>query len=173
MDGFLDRIPPEIFVGISLLVFFGLLAYFKVHRRVAAVLDGHAEAIQKRLEEARKLSIAARESAADADFLVTGLSDIRKEKLEQAKLEAELSAKAALADFEAVSERRLQAAKERLVQAEIAASKKIRNQATGIAIEVATEIANANLSKAARSKFADRGIKKISSRFPRQKIRNA
>ncbi|KAK0359893.1 hypothetical protein LTR94_029466, partial [Friedmanniomyces endolithicus] len=75
---------PEIWVGIGLLIFFGILAVVGVPKMVAAQLDAKGAKIQADLDEAARLR-------AEAEAL---LAQIRKEKAEAEAQAAEMMAQA-------------------------------------------------------------------------------
>jgi F-type H+-transporting ATPase subunit b len=80
----------EFWVGVGLLVFFGLLVFLKVPQKLLGALDGKAASIQAELDEAVRIRQEAQE-------LLTSLKAQR--------VEAEAQAKAMLVEAEAEAKR--------------------------------------------------------------------
>ena len=163
MSAFLHT--PETWITLSLLVFFGILAYFGVHRIVVGALDKRADGIRARIDEARELREAASDQVNRHQEELEKAAGAAQSIIEQAQRDADSAREAALADFRATLERRTAAAEERIRQAEIAAQKEIRNHAIDIAVAVATEIIEKDLSDEDRRQLASKGIEEIRSRL--------
>jgi len=58
-------LEPEFWVAVSFFIFVGVVLYFGVHKKIAAVLDARALLIEKELEEARRLRNEAEKVLAD------------------------------------------------------------------------------------------------------------
>lgn len=163
MSDFLNT--PETWVTLSLILFFGLLAYFGVHRIVIGALDKRADGIRARIDEARDLREAAGAQVEKCQEELDKATRNSQTVIEQAKRDAELARETALADFRASLERRVAAGEERIRQAEIAARKDIRNHAIDIAVEAATEIIERGLSPEDRKALTRNGIDSVRDRL--------
>ena len=116
--GIWDLSNPEIWVGVGLLIFFGILIAVGVPKMVAAQLDAKGAKIQADLDEAARLR-------AEAEAL---LAQIRKEKAEAEAQAADMMAQAeadarrleveSKAKLEETLERRQKMAEARIPQAE-------------------------------------------------------
>jgi F-type H+-transporting ATPase subunit b len=159
-----DLANPELWVGIGLLLFFGILVMAGVPKLVAGVLDAKAAKIQAELDEAARLR-------AEAEAL---LAQIRQEKAEAEAQAAEMLA-AAEADarrleteakikLEEDMVRRQQLAERRIAQAEAQATADVRAAATDQAVRAAEGILAARLA-AQGDPQADAAIAQVASRL--------
>jgi len=111
---------PEFWVAVSFFLFLGVIAYFGVHKKIAAVLDARAALIEKELAEARRL----RDEAAKV------LADYRRKEGETAKeaesiialaaKEAEIFAAETRKSVKEHFERRMKLAEEKIARADYA-----------------------------------------------------
>ena len=163
MSGILNA--PETWVSLSLLIFFGILGYFGVHRIVVGALDKRADGIRARIVEARDLREAASDQVKRHQEELENAARDAEAVIEQARRDANSAREAALVDFRATLERRVAAAEERIRQAEIAAKKDIRNHAIDIAVAAAAEIIEKGLSAEDRKAEAKDGIEAIRNRL--------
>lgn len=152
-------------VFLGLVVFVGILIYFKVPSVMAKMLDGRAEGIQTEIEEARKL----RE---DAQTLLASYERKQKEVQEQAnrivasaKQEAAEASAQAQADLAKSVERRLAAAQEQIGSAEAAAIKEVRDQAVLIAVAASRDIIGTQMTAADGNKLIDEGIAQVDAKL--------
>lgn len=152
-------------VFLGLVVFIGILLYFKVPSMMAKMLDGRAEGIQTEIEEARKL----RE---DAQTLLASYERKQKEVQEQAdrivataKQEATEAGAQAQTDLAKSVERRLAAAQEQIGSAEAAAIKEVRDQAVLIAIAASRDIIGKQMTAPDGNKLIDEGIAQVDAKL--------
>ena len=156
---------PELWVGIGLILFFGILVLAGVPKLVAGVLDAKAAKIQSELDEAARLR-------AEAEAL---LATIRQEKVEadaQAaamlkaaeddarRLEAESRAK-----LEETLARRQALAERRIAQAEAQAAAEVKAAAADMAVEAAERILASQLASSKADPLADAAIAQIGARL--------
>ncbi len=138
--GIWDLSNPEIWVGVGLLIFFGILIAVGVPKMVAAQLDAKGAKIQADLDEAARLR-------AEAEAL---LAQIRKEKAEAEAQAADMMAQAeadarrleveSKAKLEETLERRQKMAEARIAQAEAQASAEVKAAAADLAAKAAEQI---------------------------------
>jgi F-type H+-transporting ATPase subunit b len=152
-------------VLLGLLVFIGILVYFKVPSLIGGMLDGRADGIKSEIDEARKL----RE---DAQSLLASYERKQKEVQEQAdrivasaREEAAAAGAQAKADLAKSVERRLIAAVEQISSAEAAAIKEVRDQAVMIAIAVSRDIIGKQMTAADANKLIDDGIAQVDAKL--------
>ena len=125
------------FAFVALVIFFGIVFWAGAHKKAGAALDSRAKLIEKELTDARKL----RE---DAEQL---LADYKQKKLDAQKEAADIIASAQSQAKEFATEaakklgetitRRTKQAETKIAQAEAAAAKDVRSQATDLAIAAA------------------------------------
>lgn len=152
-------------VALGLIVFIGILIYFKVPSMIVGMLDGRAQGISTEIEEARKL----RE---DAQTLLASYERKQKEVQEQAdrivasaKQEAKAAAEQARADLEVSVQRRLAAAEEQIESAQASAIKEVRDQAVLIAIAASREIIGKQMTATDGNKLIDDGIAQVDAKL--------
>ena len=156
---------PETWVTLSLLLFFGILAYFGVHRFVLGSLDRRADGIRRRIEEAGALLEAASEEVSKIERALAEAKATASKIALQAKKDAELARETALAEFRASLERKMQAAEQRIIQAQAAAQRAVRDRAVDIAVAAAREVIDTRISDSQRKEFTDRGIEQVRARL--------
>ena len=155
----------ENWVAIGFILFFGLLAYLGVHRKITDSLDQRQACIKGELDEARRLKDEAaallaelqrkgREAEGEAAAIVASA------KAEAERLAAE--AKARMEDFVA---RRTKMAETKITQAEAQAVADVRAAAADAAVAAAEKI----LAAAAKGKIAEdllaQGIEDVRKKF--------
>ncbi|WP_299025439.1 F0F1 ATP synthase subunit B [uncultured Sulfitobacter sp.] len=152
-------------VLLGLLVFIGILVYFKVPGLIGGMLDSRADGIKTEIEEARKL----RE---DAQSLLASYERKQKEVQEQAdrivsaaKEEAAAAGEQARVDLAKSVERRLAAAEEQIGSAEAAAIKEVRDQAILIAIAASRDIIGKQMTAADGNKLIEDGIAQVDAKL--------
>lgn len=152
-------------VFLGLLVFIGILVYFKVPGLLAGMLDSRAEGIKSEIEEARQL----RE---DAQSLLASYERKQKDVQEQAdrivaaaKDEAKAAGEQAKADLARSVERRLAAAQDQIASAEKAAIKEVRDQAVLVAIAASRDIIGKQMTATEGNKLIDDGIAQVDAKL--------
>lgn len=152
-------------VLLGLLVFIGILVYFKVPGLIGGMLDKRAADIKAELDEARKL----RE---EAQTLLASYERKQKEVQEQAdrivaaaKEDAGTAAKQAKIDLDKSVARRLAAAEEQIGSAEAAAIKEVRDQAATIAVAAARDVIAKQMSAAEGNKLIDDAIAQVETKL--------
>lgn len=164
-EGIWSLSNPEIWVGIGLLIFFGILILAGVPKLVAGQLDAKAAKIQADLDEAARLR-------AEAEAL---LASIRQEKAE-ADAQAAETLKAAEADarrlevesrakLEETLARRQALAERRIAQAEAQAAAEVKAAAAELAVNAAERVLTAQLASQTTDPLADAAIAQIGSRL--------
>ena len=155
----------ELWVGVGLLIFLGILVAAGVPKIAARALDAKAVKIQSDLDEAARLR-------AEAEAL---LAQIRKEKADADAQAAEMMAQAE-ADarrmeaetkvrLEETLTRRQQMAERRIAQAEAQASAEVKAAAADLAAKSAEQILAARVSGQAKDSLLDAAIAQIGDRL--------
>ncbi|MFK7836036.1 MAG: F0F1 ATP synthase subunit B [Sulfitobacter sp.] len=152
-------------VLLGLIVFIGILFYFKVPGLIGGMLDKRADDIKAELDEARKL----RE---EAQTLLASYERKHKEVQEQAdrivaaaKEEANAAAAQAKVDLESSVARRMAAAEDQIGSAEAAAIKEVRDQAAVIAVGAARDVIAKQMSAADGNKLIDDAIAQVDTKL--------
>lgn len=160
---FWNLAEAELWVGVGLLIFFGILIAAGVPKMAAAALDAKAAQIQAELDEAARLR-------AEAEAL---LAQIRKEKAE-AEAQAADMLKVAEADarrleteskarLDETLARRQQMAERRIAQAEAQATAEVKAAAADQAARLAEQVLTARVGQA--DPLLDKAIGDLDSRL--------
>ena len=156
---------PELWVGIGLILFFGIVIAAGVPKLVAGTLDAKAAKIQAELDEAARLRT-------EAEAL---LATIRQEKAE-AEAQAQEMLRAAEADartmeveararLEETMARRQAMAERRIAQAEAQATAEVKAAAADVAARAAEAILTARIAGQTTDPMLDSAIAQISTRL--------
>lgn len=158
-------LDAEFWVAVSFFIFFGVLVYVGVHKKVAEALDHRRDRIKAELDEARRLREEAqtllahyqqkqKEAESEAAAIITNA----KADAERMTLEAE----AKMNEFVA---RRTKMAEAKIAQAEAQALADVRAAAADAAVGAAEKI----LKEAAQGKVAEelvtRGIEDVKNKL--------
>lgn len=165
-DGpFISLGNTDFVVLLGLIVFIGVLVYFKVPGLIGGMLDTRADGIKAELEEARQL----RE---EAQTLLASYERKQKEVQEQAdrivaaaKEEATAAGVQAKVDLEKSVARRLAAAQEQIGSAEASAIKEVRDQAASLAVAAARDVIAKQMSAADGNALIDDAIAQVETKL--------
>ena len=152
-------------VGLSFVLFFGLLAYLGVHKFLGRALDDRAGRIRQELDEVRRLREEAQAIFAEFERKHREVETQTGEIVAHANAEAEQAADNAKADLAASIERRLRAAGEQIAMAEANAVREVRDRAVQVAIAAAAEVMAARLTAARADALVDDAIKSFGERL--------
>lgn len=125
---------------IGLVIFLGIVVYFKVPGMITAALDTRADKIKNELEEARRLREEAQEMLAEYERKRKEAEDEAQSIVEAARREADMLAQDAKKKTEEFVTRRNQIAEEKIARAEAEAVMEVRNSAVDVAIAAATSL---------------------------------
>jgi F-type H+-transporting ATPase subunit b len=141
VDGFTRWLTdPYTWTTTALLIFFGILGYFGVHKTILAVLDKRAADIQAELSRARELREEAERMRLDAERLEREAASQAEALLTQARAEAKLLVSNAQAELTARLARREAQATARIARAEADAAREVRVVATDAAAAIAERL---------------------------------
>lgn len=152
-------------VLLGLIVFIGILVYFKVPGMIGKMLDNRAEGIESELNEARALREEAQTLLASYERKQREVQEQADRIVAAAKEEATIAAEQARADLEVSLARRMAAAEEQIVNAQSAAIKEVRDQSIAIAIAAAREVIAKNLSAADGNGLIDSAIAEVEAKL--------
>lgn len=158
---------PETWVALSLALFFGILGYFGAHRIVLSHLDRRADGIRSRIEEARRLREEAGAVVEKHERDLRDAQNAHGSSIELAKKDAQLAREAMLKEFRETLDRQLDAAEQRIRQAEISAQREVRNRSIDVAMAAASDVIRQQLGEDGRARLADRGIERLAGHLGR------
>lgn len=162
---FFSLANTDFIVLISFLIFIGVLVYFGVPKLLTGALDTRAETIRKELDEARALREEAQTLLASYERKQADVKNQAEQIVNHARTEAEAAAEQARADIEASIARRLQAAEDRIVSAEAAALRDVRDRATEIAVAAAGAVIAGKMGDAQSDKLIDEAIATVDAKL--------
>ncbi|MEP0960288.1 MAG: F0F1 ATP synthase subunit B [Roseobacter sp.] len=152
-------------VALGLIVFIGILIYFKVPSMIAKMLDGRAEGIETELDEARALREEAQTLLASYERKQREVQDQSARIVESAKEEATAAAEQARADLEVSLARRIAAAEDQIANAQASAIKEVRDQSIFIAIEAARQVISKKMTAAEGNRLIDGAIAEVEAKL--------
>jgi len=155
----------ELWVGVGLLCFIGVLILAGVPKLAAGMLDKKAEAIQANLDEAANLRAEAEAMLAEIQARRAETEAQAELMLKEAKAEAKrLSAEAKVKLEEDVA-RRTALATRRIAAAEAQAAAEVKAAAAEMAAQLAEEILKARLAGAKSDPAVDTAIAQVAGRL--------
>ena len=141
---------------VALILFFVVIAYFKVPAMLAKGLDDRSDKIRDDLDEARKLREEAQHLLADYQRKRREAEQEAEGIIAAAKREAEALAQEAERKTEDYVSRRTAMAEQKIAQAESQAVAEVRAKAVDVAVEAAREVLGSQMA----GKNADAMFKK-------------
>ncbi len=156
---------PDFWVGVSFVLFLVLLVYLKVPGMVGKALDERADAIQKELDEAKRLREEAQAVLADYERKKIEAQADAEKIIAQARREAEIYGEEARRKMQEQIERRSRLAEQKIVQAEASAIKDVRAAATDLAIEAASRVLGTEVKGSIASGLIDESISAVRKRL--------
>lgn len=152
-------------VLIAFILFLGVLVYFKVPTMLTSQLDKRADDIRADLDEARSLREEAQTLLASYERKQAEVAEQSERIVAQAKRDAEAAAEEARAELKATIARRIQAAEEKIGQAEASAVRSVRDRAIQVAVAAASEVVASNMDAAGANKLIDESIETVSAKL--------
>ncbi len=154
-DGFGD---PTLYVIIAVLLFFVMLAYFGIHKKIATALDARSAKIKDELDEARRLREEAQALLASYQRKQKEAEAQAEDIVKQARHDAEIMAANARKDLADRLERRAAMAETKIANAEKQALADVRARAADIALDAAQDMLKSGLTAAEKTKLVKSGI---------------
>lgn len=152
-------------VFLGLVVFIGILVYFKVPGMIGKMLDSRAEGIESELNEARALREEAQTLLASYERKQREVQDQADRIVTAAKEEATIAAEQARADLEVSLNRRMAAAEEQIANAQSAAIKEVRDQSVTVAIAAARDVIAKQMTAAESNALIDSAIGEVDAKL--------
>ena len=151
----------DLYVAVSLFLFFALLVYMKVPQKISKALDSRAEKISQQLEEARALREEAQGLLAQYQRQQRNAEAHAQEIVTQAETDAKRVADDAAAALDAFITRREQQAQEKIAQAEASAVQEVQTVAVDVATAVARKLIAEGLNKDQAETLIETSIKDL------------
>ncbi len=152
-------------VLLGLIVFVGILIYFKVPGLIGGMLDKRAEGIQSELDDARSLRDEAQALLASYERKQREVQEQADRIVAAAKEEAQVAAQEAQVDLAKSLERRIAAAEEQIANAQSAAIKEVRDQSVTVAMSVAREVIATQMTAAQANGLIDEAITEVDAKL--------
>ncbi|KIN62337.1 ATP synthase subunit b [Sulfitobacter noctilucicola] len=162
---FFSLTNTDFVVLLGLLVFIGILFYFKVPGLLGGMLDKRADDIRAELEEARRLREEAQTLLASYERKQKEVQEQADRIVSSAKEEANAAAEKAKLDLEKSVTRRMAAAAEQIGSAEASAIKEVRDQAASIAIAAARDVIAKQMTAAQGGQLIDDAIAQVETKL--------
>jgi F-type H+-transporting ATPase subunit b len=143
------------FAFVGLIIFLGVVVYFKVPGMITGALDNKADAIRKELDEARRLREEAQSVLSDYQRKAREAEKEAGAIIAEAKAQAERLTEATNKALAEMIARRTKAAETKIAQAETQAIAEVR----GVAVDVAIAAAEKVLATRATGSLADDLVK--------------
>lgn len=155
----------EFWVGVSFLIFLGILVYAKVPGMLAKTLDDRAEAIRKELDGARRLREEAQDLLADYQRKQREAESEAQQIIEGARREAAaLKAEGERSMQEALA-RRTRLAEEKIARAEAQALSEVRAAAVEAATAAAERIVQGKVAGGLGASLVDQSIRDLKGKL--------
>ncbi len=162
---FFSLYNTDLIVLMAFIIFVGILIYFKVHEKVAGLLDNRAVSIEAELDEARRLREEALALHASFERKQAEVKDDAARIVEKARMDAQLVAEQTKAEIEASIIRRLKAAEDQIASAEANALREVRDRAVSVAIAAAGDVLAKQMTASRRDELVQVGIKAAQDRL--------
>ncbi|TBW32317.1 ATP F0F1 synthase subunit B [Siculibacillus lacustris] len=150
---------------VSLLIFFGVIAYLKVPAKIGTAMDAKIAAIESELAEARTLReeavallAAFRQKAADAELEAQSIVAEAKAEADRLTIETNKA-------LEDLIVRRTRAAESKIAQAEAQAVAEVRALATDVAVAAAERILAARAAGPTGADLVAKGIAEVAAKL--------
>ena len=163
--GFVSLRNTDFVVLLAFLLFVGVLLWYGVPRRVAAMLDQRAQGIQTELSEARAIREEAQTLLASFEQQRREVADQAKRIVAQAREEANRAAAQAREDAARAVQRRITGAEERISAAQAKAIREVRDRAVTLAIAAAREVLVQQMTPADRERLVEDSIATVGARL--------
>lgn len=152
-------------VLLGLIVFLGILMYFKVPSVVGGMLDKRADDIKSELDEARRLREEAQTLLASYERKHKEVQEQADRIVSAAKEEASAAAAQARLDLEKSVARRMAAAEDQIASAQASAVKEVRDQAAVLAVAAARDVIADQMTASDGNALIDAAIAQVDAKL--------
>ncbi len=157
-------LTPEFWVFVAFVIFIGLVAR-PAYRIVTAALDDRAETIRKKLDEAERLRIEAKDLLSTYQRKQREAAEEAERIVAHAQREAEHIRAQAVGDLENAIRRREAQAKERIAQVEARAVADVQATASDLALAAARRIITEQMTADSSARLIDDAIGELPSKL--------
>ena len=134
-------------VGVSFIIFFGVLIYFKIPRKVLEMLDKMISDIKNEIDESEKLRTEAKKLLDNAQNKLDTAQSVSDEILEEAKRDSDKLVIELNDKFHKTSEIKKKLAETKIIQMKEAAIKEIKDMSIKIAVQSVKKIITTSVDK--------------------------
>jgi F-type H+-transporting ATPase subunit b len=156
---------PELWVGVGLILFLGILWMAGAFRMAMGALDAKSAKIQSELDEAARLRADAEAMLADIRKQRDESEALAKQMLADAKAEAKRLAGEAKTKLEEQIVRRTELADRRIAAAEAQAAAEVKAAAAELAANITEQVLIARLKGAKSDPLVDKAITQLGDRL--------
>lgn len=162
---FFSLYNTDFVVLLGLIVFIGILIYFKVPGMIGKMLDNRAEGIESELNEARALREEAQSLLASYERKQREVQEQADRIVTAAKEEAQVAAEQARKDLEVSLARRISAAEDQIASAQSAAINEVRDQSVTIAVAAARTVIADTMTASKGNSLIDSAIAEVDAKL--------
>ncbi len=155
---------PEFWVGVGLLLFFGVV-WWKARAMIAGMIDAKGAAIQQNLDEAARLRAEAEAMLADIRAQRDAAERQAAEMLKAAEADAVRLAEEAKIKLDEQITRRAALAERKIASAEAQATAEVKAAAAELAAQAAEQVLAARAAAAKTDPSVDEAIKGLAGRL--------
>ncbi|RTL72682.1 MAG: F0F1 ATP synthase subunit B [Hyphomicrobiales bacterium] len=155
----------EFWVGVSFVIFIGILLYYKVPAMLTKLLDERAAGIRRELDEARRLREEAQALLSDYEKKHRNAAEEAQSIVENARREAETIAAEMRTNLKETLARRTRLAEEKIARAEAQAVNDVRAAAVERAIAAAERLLRERAAGAGGAALIDQGIRDLKTQL--------
>lgn len=156
---------PDFWVAVSFILFFCLLAYFGLHKKLGAALDTRAEAIAKEIDQATTLRKEAESVLADYRKKQGNAAKEAQAIVDLATKEAKALAAETSRNMKEQFERRMKLAESKIARAEVDAVNDVRAAAAEAAVAAAQAVIAGKMTATTADTLIDQGIDALKSKL--------
>lgn len=153
------------FALVAFVIFIALIYFVGVPKQISGALDQRKVAIQKELDDAKRLRREAEELKAEYERQRAAAQAEAKSIVEAAKEQAQRVAEETRAAVQAEIARRTKQAEESIARAEQQATADVRNAAVEAAIAAAERTLRSSLNADAHARIVNEGAKELAAKF--------
>jgi len=155
---------PEFWVAVAFVLFVAITGK-KIVQGLTKMLDDRTALIARTLGEAEALRAEAQKARADAEKALADSASLAEGIVAQARKEAEYLARAAAEQRQASIVRREQQAADRIAQAEVAATKEVRDMAVDVAMAATRALLREQVGAGKTQALVDEAIAELPKRL--------
>ena len=151
-------IDATFWVGVSFILFFGVIIYLKVPQKINEQLNKLITDIKNEIDESEKLRLEAKTLLNDSQSKLESAQEERKKIIEQIKKESESFIIKMNDKFHKASEIKKELAKNKISQMKEAALKEIKESSIRLAMESVKKIISTSIDKSKLDSLFERNL---------------